>query len=76
MHTAKSHPSCHLPTTLGVLHMAAFNLFSAKPIFVLCIVPVQHLAFDLIELHEFYTGPPLRLARVTLGGTPSPSIEI
>lgn len=33
------------------------------------IVPGQHLAFDLVELHEFFTGPPLRLAKVTLGFT-------
>lgn len=56
--------------------MSAFNLFPAKPVLVLGIAPVQDLAFDLVELNEFYTGPALRRAKVTLDGTSSLHMEV
>ena len=52
---------------------AALNPFSAQPVFMLGIASthVQVLVLGLVELHEVCKGPPLKPAKVPLGGIPS-----
>lgn len=56
-----------------LLHRAAFNLFSSNPVLVLGMVltQAQDFVFGLAELHEIYTGPPIKLVEIPLAGIPS-----
>lgn len=53
-----------------VLLRVALSKFSAQPVFVLGIAPtqVQDLAHGLVDLHEFFLGPPAKSVSVPLDG--------
>ena len=56
-----------------LLGRAAFNLFSAQPLFLLgiALAHVQDLAFSPVELCEVHMGPTLKPVQVPLDGIPS-----